>query len=256
MKRKGDNMKRSEIIQKLAGLNELYEKARSFQTGNVGEWVGLGLLSEEEYAEYLSASAADSMIYRKQKDASDAITITDILDEEVPNEYRVIVERMAELRSLIDADKETRLTLRMLKESQANGLKFLSTQVEGLLKTAPDDYTKEYFGLETKRIPKERVGTIVHGLRLKLYRDYTSRQRQAKNDVLEHEIAWGAWSQGPYNHEPISTVLRRKKELERLVDYRSAAKRSAILADIKAILEETIRAGYEPLDMGDTKGVL
>lgn len=55
-------MKRRTIINRLKGLADLSDLARSYFTGDLSRYVPLGLLTEDEYQEYMKGRDAEGKL--------------------------------------------------------------------------------------------------------------------------------------------------------------------------------------------------
>jgi len=232
-------MKRSKIINKLKGLSDLSDLARSYYTGNVGEWVGLGLLTESEYEEYRLGAAAESLVYKAGRDAEDAIPYGDLYaDPRLPKAYRDIIERMAELKPLVDADRTAGNILRNMNSRGRPGAQTIGEQwglgdlaaraIEAINK-AEDDCRGEYGSLERQKTPKERQGTIVNRIRIENYDKGEAARKTARAEAMEAAAA----------RNPRS--IRRKKELDRLVERRRNEKVKPIREAMKKVLEDALK---------------
>lgn len=240
-------MKRNEIINRLECLETITEAARKYQTGDVGEWVGLGLLTEAEYAEFREGWSAESYASKIAKEAEDAIPWGNLLDRpELPKPYREIVERMAELKPLVDADKKVVDFLRNAQPSSWNrGRPYwgeevgrLAVQVLEQLKTADgEDYLGEYRDLDAKKDPKERDGTVVRRLRHAIHDEGEAAKKKARAEAYEDALthAWGD------SGKTVGQVIARKKELDALVDKRQDAKRLQAAAQIERVLNACLK---------------
>ena len=232
-------MKRTTIINKLKGLADLSDLARSYYTGSVGEWVGLGLLTEAEYDEYLKGSAAEHQVYKAGRDAEDAIPFADLYaDPRLPKPYRVIIERMAELKPLVDTDKAVNGILRNMNSRARGGARTIGEQwglgdlaarVLDKLNKAEDACRGEYHSLEGAKSPKDRPGTLVQRIRIENYDKVEAARRKARQDAQEAEAA-----KNP-------RTIQRKKGLERLVEKRRDEKVKPIRDAMKKVLEGALK---------------
>ena len=234
-------MKRSKIINKLKGLADLSDLARSYYTGTVGEWVGLGLLTESEYQEYRLGSASEIQVYKAGRAAEDAIPFPDLsTDPRLPKAYREIVKRMAELKPLVDADGSVSNILRNMNSrgqrgaqtiGEQWGLGDLAARALDVINKAEDDCRGEYYSLERQTTPKERQGTIVNRIRIENYDKTEAARRKARAGAMEAAAAWNPRS------------IRRKKELERLVEKRRNEKVKPLREAMKKVLEDALKGG-------------
>jgi len=232
-------MKRSEVINNLKGLAALSDLARSYYTGNVGEWVGLGLLTESEYDEYCLGAAAEHQVYKAGRDAEDAIPFVDLeADPRLPKAYRAIVERMAELKPLVDADKAVNSILRNMGSLSPHGnrtigeqwgLADLAQRAQVAINKAEDDFRGDYYSLGKEKEPKERQGTIVNRIRIENYDKGEAARKKARAEAMEAAAA----------RNPRS--IRRKKELDRLVEKRRDEKIKPIREAMKKVLEDALK---------------
>jgi len=240
-------MDRKEIINRLECLEAITEEARKYQTGTVNEWVGLGLLTEAEYAEFRQGWDAESYAHKWGKEAEEAIPWPNILDNpDLPKAYREIVERMAELKPLVDADEKVNGILRNARTSSWNRSRpywgeevgRLAAQVIDLLNTAedPEDYRGEYRDLDAKKDPKERDGTVVRRLRGTMYDETERARKKARVEAYETALkhTWGD------RGKTVGQVIARKKELDTLVEERQDAKRLQAAAQMERVLKSIL----------------
>lgn len=232
-------MKRSKIINNLKGLSGLSDLARSYYSGNVGEWVGLGLLTEAEYQEYVAGANAESQVYKAGREAEDAIPFPDLsTDPRLPKAYREIVGRMAELQPLVDADKTVFGILRNMNSRRSVGAQTIGEQWDlgdlaaralDAINKSEDDCRGEYHSLEGAKTPKERTGTIVQRIRIENFDKTQAARKTAREDAVKNEAARNVF------------VLRRYAELKRLVEKRRADKVKPIRAAMKKVLEGALK---------------
>jgi len=232
-------MKRSKIINNLKGLTDLSDLARSYYTGNVGEWVGLGLLTEAEYLEYVAGATAEGQVYKAGRAAEDAIPFPDLsVDPRLPKAYREIVGRMAELQPLVDADKTVYGILWNMNARRSVGAQTIGEQwglgdlagraIEAINK-AEYDCRGEYGSLQGAKTPKERQGTIVNRIRIENYDRTEAARRKAREEALKLERAKNV------------VVLQRYAELKRLVEKRRNEKVKPIRDAMKKVLEGALK---------------
>jgi len=241
-------MKRTDIINRLECLDTITANARKYHEGDVSKWVGLGLLTEAEYKDFRQGWEAESYAYKIAKEAEEAIPWANLLDrDDLPKPYREIVERMAELKPLVDADKKVNDFLRNARPSHWNSNRppwggevgRLADQVLELLKTAEgEDYRGEYADLDAKKEPKERDGSIVRRLRHAIHDEGETAKKKARSEAYDDALthAWGD------SGKTVGQVIERKKELDRLVDERQDAKRLQAAAQMGRVLNAILKA--------------
>ena len=240
-------MKRRDIINRLECLETITKNARKYNEGDVSEWVGLGLLTEAEYADFRQGWEAESYAAKWAKEAEEAIPWGDLQSrEDLPKAYREIVERMAELKPLVDADKKVNDILRNAG-SRAWGrsrpywgteVGQLADQVLDILKKTEDTYSQEYNALDAKREPKEREGSIVRRIRHAIHDETEAARKKARSVAWETALkhSWGN------DGKTVGQVIERKKELDRLVDERQDAKRLQAAAQMERVLKAILKA--------------
>jgi len=239
-------MKRRTIIGNLKGLVDNYDHVRTYMTGNTGEWVGLGLLTEAEYNAYLAGNAAEADVSKKARDAEDAVPRPNLLDDpRVPKEYRAIVERMAELKPLVDADKRTLDVLQGLRERgsfgrtsywSAFGLSDLADRAIRAIRGADDNYGEEYRELDAAKDPKERTGTIVRRVRHEIFDAYETARKKARADATEVAL-----KESPFAGGTNAELIERGNKVRRLVDQRQDEKRAVQAEAMKKVLEDALK---------------
>lgn len=236
-------MKRRTLINRLKGLVELSDLAHSYYTGDIDKWVGLGLLTLEEYAEYKKGWDAESYVYKAIHDAEDLVPRPDFeTNPKFPKEYLALIARQAEIFPLVQDDRKVTEILRWFTERgymgheslpDTLGLSILGRKALESVRAAEDDYQAEAWKLEEQLKPKTRPGTIVQRVKHEIAAAWEADKAKARNEAERNLSA------------KYGQVIARKKELERLVNLRIREKIEPIREAMRKILEEALAKGGE-----------
>ncbi len=234
-------MKQTTFAKKIQPVKDLLALARSYQTGNTGEWVALGLITAEEYADYMNGSAVESKMWKVGRDAEEAVQRPDCFDQ-YPKEYQAILKRLAVLEPDVKLVKDTWEMLRGLTSMRGNrysdgssfgsrlGISDAADLAFAFFKDLPGEDGAEYNELKaTQERRSQRDGTVVRRINHANYDSWEAERRKAKVAAME------AFALEPAN----AAAIARKKEVEDLVDRRQDEKVRGIG---KAIRECLVKA--------------
>jgi hypothetical protein len=227
---------RQTLVNKLSRIPELYEEARKYFTGDVSEWVKLGLFTEEELKEYQHIGDIQGKISLLISKAEDAIPFPDFAtNPDYPDAYLAIMKRIKELEPFIKLDKSVNSTLANLRSSPyyntiANTLHLSSPadKIQSLLRNSDSPLQDEYNHLNIKKERKERTGTKVKRIRLQIG-DALREQRATAKEQIYTQV------QAKYGH-----LLKRGEELDRLREQRRIEKLQPIRKEIRTILDNIL----------------
>lgn len=232
-------MKRKTIINNLKELPDLWDLARSYFTGEISQYVPLGLLTEDEYQEYLNGWEAEGQLFECIHDAEDAVPRPNFeTSPRLPQAYLDLVARAQELKPLIEGDKRVRDILTNLTSpgyysGKSIGYRLaiqpLVKAVQVVIRDAEDDYSSEYNRVNKAIEQKTRIGTIALRIRHEINRELEAARKEARSNAEARVMA------------KYGGVIKRKRELERLFETRRTEKLQPIREAMKKVLEAALK---------------
>jgi len=234
-------MKRRTIIEKLKGLADLSDLARSYFTGDTSQWVGLGLLTEAESQEYMKGWAAEGKLSQAIEQAEDDVPRPNFETAAgYPQAYLDLVARAEVLKPLADADRRVRDILINLCSrgytagtsiGDRLGIQALAKAAQGAIKDADDDFASEYCQVTEGIERKTREGTIARRVRLELADEWNAARKKARGEAeTRFMLEYGG-------------VIERKRELERLIERRRTEKLQPISEAMAKVIREALPKG-------------
>ena len=185
-------MKQAEFAKTIQPVKDLLKLADSYITGNVGEWVGAGLMTESEFQEWRRVGELESQMYHVGRDAEDSIPRPDCFDQ-YPKEYQDILRRLAELEPDVNLIKGTREMLRSLTSNRGNqygdrttrgsrlGIDQVADQVFAFFESLPGEDMTEYSNLKAAQERRsQREGTIVRRINHASFDAWDAQKREAR----------------------------------------------------------------------------
>jgi hypothetical protein len=236
-------MNRNTFAKKLSGIKDLVALARSYQMGDVGQYVSLGLMSADEAIEFQKGWELVGRIYKVGEAAKEAVKRPKWRDK-YPKEYLRILDRLEVLEpehKLTDEIGEiiSNLTAKPVNrywngDSFGGQLGVAETAVKAVeyFRSLPDPNLEEYLELkDSKERRSQRDGTIVKRVNHENYDAWTHAQNKARDAAVEKFAAENA------------AALDKKKQLDRLIETRRAAKLLEIGQAIAKVLSAALPEG-------------
>lgn len=234
-------MKRKTIINNLKELPDLWDLARSFFTDEISQYVPLGLLTEDEYQEYLSGLEAEGRLYWSIQKAEDAVPRPNFeTSPRYPQAYLDLVARAQELKPLVEGDKRVRDSLMRLMSpgfypgkgvGDLLAIQPLAKAVQDVIKAAEDDYNSEYDCVNKAIEQKTRIGTIALRVHHEINVEWETARKEARSNAEAGFIA------------KYGGVIERKWELERLFEKRRTEKLQPIREAMVKLIRQALPKG-------------
>lgn len=227
-------MKTTILVKKLERLPDLHKQIRHYHTGDRSEWVALGLLTEEEMQERDEHSRLHARAHQAKEEAEEQIDRPDIMPH-YPPEYRALAERAAALKTILDADKEVRDTIRTLMPSRSFGdrsipwgISRLAGQVWERYSASDSPERTEYDEIRSKMDNKERVGSKVLRIRQEIWGTFNREREATGNKAYQAVLS---------EHQDI---VDRYNEIDRLINKRRKEETDPLYREIAAILKSVL----------------
>lgn len=224
-------MERKTLVNQLAKLPNLCKEVNKYQQAwDRDELVALGILTAEEAQESEELRFLKGLIDDELRKVEEAMPYS---EPEYPKTYQAILDRLTELNPLVNQVKAIRAALDNLRSSENlllvnTGTRIRPGVVIALFNKATDLTGDEYRVLTEKKERLERQGSKVRKLRM--------AQGEARNLAIKEAKEK---REGELKIQ-YAVQLKRKSELDRLIESRRQAKLQPILTQIEELLETTI----------------
>ena len=233
-------MNRNTFAKNISGIKDLVALARSYQTGDVGQYVPLGLMTAEEAVEFQKAWELVGRMYKVGEAAKEAVKRPEWRDK-YPKEYIRILDRLAVLEpehKLTDEIGEiiSNLTAKPVNryaDGDSFGRQLGVAEIAGkaveYFRSLSEPNLEEYLELkDSKERRSQRDGTIVKRVNHENYDAWVHAQNQARDAATEKFAVENAEG------------LNKKKQLDRLIETRRAAKFLEIGQAIAKVLSDAL----------------
>lgn len=229
-------MERKKLVEALKELPELVAEARKFLSWNDGDMVVNGILTDDEMKEYVELRLMSNRINDEIEAVRETIPFP---TNQYPKEYQDILAGLQALKPRFDQEKAVQDAVVALKGRHTGGDLSDRLNLEDLANdvfhawekgAGVESYSDAYYALEKRRDRLDRVGTKVRKIRSDSWDAYNAYVNDAK-----------AKKQAELNAQ-YCDLLKRYKQLERLMESRRRAKIGEVRNRIKSLLETVAQA--------------
>lgn len=219
--------------EKLSGIPQLLKQISVLETGDMGEWVSLGIATEQELTILHTANSTQMQIQNWAEKQAEKDYPRPDYDAHLPKEYLELTAKRTKLKEVLDLREGIMSALRQLSgksmfdpgAAEKYGVRTVATSVLEEIKQEPFPIYLEHSVLSTQIERKERTGTKVRNIRNDLSRVCYDGRKQAKQDYI---LA---------GRKKETQVFEEEQRVERLINQRRAKLIQPYKQQIKEILE-------------------